>query len=77
MGRGKQGNMGVLSQDCTACSGIGYTKPGMGINPGPMGYGPRPGMPVPGGYGPHVVPPQFGGPGYGPHHHGYGYPPHY
>ena len=68
MGRGKQGNLGVLSQDCTACNGIGFTKPGYGVNVG-MGYGGRPGIPGPGGYGvgPHMVPPPFGPHGYGPH----------
>ena len=73
--------MGVLSQDCTACNGIGFTKPGYGVNPG-MGFG-GPGIPGPGMYGPHhMVGPHymaggphyaggFGGPGYGD------YPPHY
>ena len=84
-GSWKTRKYGTFITRLTACNGVGYTKPGMGVNPGMgMGYGPRPGM---GGYGPHVIPPQYGppqpgyGPGYGAGfgpHHGYGaYPPHY
>ena len=51
-GKGKQGNLGVLSQDCTACNGVGYTKPGMGINPGMGMYG----MAGPGYVAPGVMP---------------------
>ena len=81
-GKGKQGNLGVLSQDCTACNGIGFTKPGYGVNQPGMGFG-GPGVPGPNMYGPHhMVGPHymaggphyaggFGGPGYG------AYPPHY
>ena len=81
-GKGKQGNLGVLSQDCTACNGIGFTKPGYGVNQPGMGFG-GPGIPGPNMYGPHhMVGPHymaggphyaggFGGPGYG------AYPPHY
>ena len=74
-GTGKQGNMGVLSQDCSACNGIGFTKPGMGVNV----YGPGMGMGA--GFGPgmapHMAGPGYGIPpsGYGPHA-GYGYGPH-
>ena len=52
MGKGKQGNMGVLSQDCTACNGIGFTRPGYGV------HGPAP---IGGGYGPHygAYPPHY------------------
>ena len=86
-GKGKQGNLGVLSQDCTACNGIGFTKPGMGVNMGMGGYGMRPGMAGPGmagpgygvapGYGagmPGTIPPSVPHGGYGP---GAGYGPHY
>ena len=79
-GKGKQGNMGVLSQDCTACNGIGFTRPGYGVNQG-FGIG-GPGVMGPGMMGPHHFGPGYGvhgpapiGGGYGPH---YGaYPPHY
>ena len=43
-GSGKQGHLGDLSPDCTACRGVGYTKPGMGVGVG-AGYG----MPYGGG----------------------------
>ena len=77
-GKGKQGNLGVLSQDCTACNGIGFTKPGMGVNTfggmqGPYGgpnYGPNYGHGMP----PRNIPPSYppAGPhGYGPHPYGY------
>ena len=75
-GKGKQGNLGVLSQDCTACNGIGFTKPGYGINQPPYGFG-QPGIPGPNKHPHHVVGPPYmgGGPHYGA---GYGaYPPHY
>ena len=66
--------MGVLSQDCTACNGIGFTKPGYGVNPG-MGFG-GPGIPGPGMYGPPHMGPHFGRPGigYGPGPQFGGYP---
>ena len=64
--------MGILSQDCTACNGIGFTKPGLGVNQG-FGFAHGPGM-----YGPAPMGPHFGGPGYGfgagPQYGGY---PHY
>ena len=76
-GKGKQGNLGALSQDCTACNGFGFTKPGMGVNvyggPGMMGPGYNPGYGGMPGYGPHGY-----GPGYGPHGFGpHGYGPRY
>ena len=73
--------MGALSQDCSACNGIGFTKPGMGVNV----YGPGMGMGMGAGYAPGMRPnmagPGYGMPGsippsgYGPHG-GYGYGPH-
>ena len=72
-GKGKQGNLGILSQDCTACNGIGFTKPGLGVNQPGYGFAHGPGM-----YGPAPMGPHFGGPGYGfgagPQYGGY---PHY
>ena len=70
LGKGKQGNMGVLSLDCTACKGIGFTKPG-------LGFGPQPGVFAPHHMGaPHHIIPPHGG--YGPHFNpGYGAYPHY
>ena len=77
--------MGVLSQDCSACRGVGFTKPGMGVNVGMPGYGMGGGMAGPGygqgygqGYGagmPGVIPPSMPPHGvYAPH---YGYGPRY
>ncbi len=75
-GSGRQGHLGDLSPDCTACRGVGYTKPGMGIG----GFG----MPAYGGIppaGPVVIPPVGGyGPSYGPTYgptYGPGYVPRY
>ena len=89
MGSGKQGNLGMLSQDCSACSGVGYKKPGYGFGAQPgMGLGMGgpgmvPGM-GPGMYGPHHMGgPMYGmhGPasygGFGPNYGGYGVGPHY
>ena len=64
-GKGKQGNMGILSQDCTACNGIGFTKPGLGVNQG-FGFAHGPGM-----YGPHMG--GMGGPSYPMGGPGFGY----
>ena len=75
MGSGKQGNLGMLSQDCTACNGVGYKKPGYGFSPQPGMGGMAPGM-GPGMYGP----PHMGGPMYGMHGpapYGGGYGPSY
>ena len=58
-GSGRQGHLGDLSPDCTACNGVGFTKPGMGVAAGyGMGYG---GMPV-GGMAPvgGMIPPAGG-----------------
>ena len=70
-GSGRQGHLGDLSPDCTACRGVGYVKPGFGMGAGmptfggvpPMG---GPGMypPPMGGFGPHYGPGLA--PGYGP-----------
>ena len=69
-GSGRQGHLGDLSPDCTACRGVGFVKPGFGMGVGvptfgaPMG---GPGMyPPVGGFGP--------GPAYGavPPYGGYG-----
>ena len=91
-GKGKQGNLGALSQDSHARNGVGFTKPGMGvnthINPGMPVYwywNNYPGMAGPGynpGYMPGMaptIPPSIPPAGYGPHGYGphYGYPPRY
>ena len=89
MGSGKQGNMGILSQDCTACNGVGFKKPGYGFGPQPGIGGPGMGGPGmgPGMYGPHYMG-NMGGPmygmhgpgsygGFGPHYGGFGVGPHY
>ena len=68
-GSGRQGHLGDLSPDCTACRGVGYTKPGMGVGGfGMPAYGGMPlsgpGMPL---SGPGMYPPVGGyGPSYGP-----------
>ena len=80
-GSGKQGHLGDLSPDCTACRGVGYTKPGMGVGGGfgmPYGGGIVPpatgAFPPVGGYPPMGGYPPVGryGPGYVP-----ACPPHY
>ena len=76
-GSGRQGHLGDLSPDCTACRGVGYTKPGMGVGGfGMPAYGAVPpvGMyPPAGGFGPSYGP----GPAYGPSYGGPGYIPPY
>ena len=80
--------MGVLSQDCTACNGVGFKKPGYGFQPGIGGpgmggmYGPDVGAPMYGTHGPapyggYGAGPHYGGFGPGPHYGGYGVGPHY
>ena len=85
-GKGKQG--GLLSGDCSACNGVGYNKPGMGINLAQDAYGMNRGrggynmpgtIPPSGGYGPSGYGPSGYGPsGYGPSGYGpHGYGPHH
>ena len=63
LGSGRQGHLGDLSPDCTACRGVGFVKPGFGLGVGMPTYGGAspmagPGMyPPVGGYGPSYVPP--------------------
>ena len=62
-GSGRQGHLGDLSPDCTACRGVGYVKPGFGMGAGMPTFG---GVPPMGGPG--MYPPPMGGygPSYGP-----------
>ena len=83
-GSGRQGHLGDLSPDCTACRGVGYTKPGMGVGGlGMAGYGgmvpPVGAYPPVGGVAPGYVP-GYGAPGMAPGYApGYApaYPPHF
>ena len=73
-GSGRQGHLGDLSPDCTACRGVGFIKPGFGMGAGMATFGAVPPMvgpgmyPPVGGYGPGpaygAVPPYGGYPVY-------------
>ena len=54
-GKGKNGNMGMLSPDCYACRGIGYVKPGFGVGAPGIGAFGAPGMAP--AFGPGMYPP--------------------
>ena len=73
-GSGRQGHLGDLSPDCSACRGVGYTKPGMGVGGlGMPGYGGMMQPMAPAGY-----PPAVGmAPGYAPSGYAPGYAPGY
>ena len=64
LGSGRRGHLGDLAPDCTACNGVGFVKPGMGMGMGMPMYGGAPVMAGPVVY-PSQVPP-MGGYGIGP-----------
>ena len=74
-GSGRQGHLGDLSPDCSACRGVGFVKPGFGMGVGVPTFGGVAPMAGPGMYPPVAPVGGFGpGPVYSAAPYG-GYPP--